>query len=288
MHPSPPLRRVVVPFALFLACVVGCGASAKRAGDSAMSPAMNAPGYPPGAYASAAPSPASAEPAKAGEGEKKKEEDATWKRSQIVPNATRLMVGEHEELPLRTMQTKVTIDGFRARVVIDYVYANDRDRQLEGTFQLRLPEEASPYFFAFGESAFEAKDTKQPLFFAVSEVKKMSDGPREIMEGRQATWKSPREARMVPREKAAFAYAATVRQRVDPALMEWAGAGVFSARVFPLAAKKEHRIVVGYDLDLVRIGDDLEYRFDLPEKVLRLRLRPLPRGQEHSDRQILG
>src|SRR5438128_1087562 len=42
---------------------------------------------------------------------------ATWKRSTVVPNATRLMVGEHEELALRTMQSRVTIDGFRARVL---------------------------------------------------------------------------------------------------------------------------------------------------------------------------
>ena len=58
---------------------------------------------------------------------------ATWKRSTVVPNATRLMVGEHEELALRTMQSRVTIDGFRARVLIDYVYENNTDRQLEAT-----------------------------------------------------------------------------------------------------------------------------------------------------------
>jgi len=81
---------------------------------------------------------------------------ATWKRSQIVPNSSRVMVGDREELALRSMQTHVTIDGFRARVVIDYLYANERDRQLEGTFQLRLPEDASPYYFAFGETSYEA------------------------------------------------------------------------------------------------------------------------------------
>src|SRR5437762_1476828 len=76
--------------------------------------------------------------------------EGTWHRSQIAPNATRLMVGDREELPLRSMQAKVTIDGFRARVLIDYLFENNLGRQLEGTFQLRLPEEASPYFFAFG------------------------------------------------------------------------------------------------------------------------------------------
>jgi hypothetical protein len=246
---------VVVPAVLFVVSLVACGAgehasvSAKAASDGQMS------------YAAAPPAP-DAQPME--DKAAKKDEATTWKRSQIVPNATRLMVGEREELPLKAMQAKVTIDGFRARVVLDYVYANDRDRQLEGSFQLRLPEEASPYFFAFGESTYEEK---QPLFFAVSEVKKMGDGPLEIINDRQAAWTHPKEAKMVPREKAAFAYAETVRQRVDPALVEWAGAGVFNARVFPLAAHKLHRIVVGYDLDLVRIGDDLEYRIDLPEKA---------------------
>ncbi len=270
--------RHVAPFVLFVGAVAGCGAESRsRNAPSATAMDSVPPGYPqmePGS-GGAAPSPMSAaEAKKADDASPKKPEETTWKRSQVAANATRLMVGEREELPLRTMQANVTIDGFRARVLIDYVYDNDRDRQLEGTFQLRLPEEASPYFFAFGESTFEAKaatnaPSPQPLFFAVAETKKMGDGPLEIMTERQATWIHPREARMVPREKAAFAYGETVRRRVDPALMEWAGAGVFSARVFPLAAHKLHRIVVGYDLDLTRIGDDLEVRFDVPEKAPR-------------------
>ncbi|HET7500991.1 MAG TPA: hypothetical protein VFK02_08315 [Kofleriaceae bacterium] len=195
----------------------------------------------------------------------------TWKRSQIVPNSSRVMVGDREELALRSMQTHVTIDGFRARVVIDYLYANDRDYQLEGTFQLRLPDDASPYFFAFGETAYEASyagkqgKPRGGMLIAVSDED--AGDPGALIAQRKGAWLAPREARMVPREKAAFAYGQTVRRRVDPALVEWAGAGVFSARVFPLAPHKLHRIVVGYDVDLVRIGGDLEYRLDLPEQA---------------------
>jgi hypothetical protein len=185
----------------------------------------------------------------------------TWHRSQIAPNATRLAVGDHEELPLRSMQAQVTIDGFRARVVIDYVFENNLGRQLEGTFQLRLPEEASPYFFAFGENAYAAPDA-HPMVIAASET-----DPVQIMNERAQAWSHPNEARMVPREKAAIAYGATVRRRVDPALVEWSGAGVFDARVFPLAPGKLHRIVVGYDVDLVRNAGQLEYRFDAAPKV---------------------
>jgi hypothetical protein len=278
---SPTVAKAAVPFLLFFLPVAGCGVAKQdsRAPSAAAHESVSqAPAGYPGAFGAAAPAPGMAADSakKAEDASPKKPEETTWKRSQIAANATRLMVGEREELPLRTMQAKVTIDGFRARVVLDYVYANDRDRQLEGTFQLRLPEEASPYFFAFGESTYEAKEapaqasaSTQPLFFAVAETRKMGDGPLELMTDRGSSWVHPKEARMVPREKAAFAYGETVRRRVDPALMEWAGAGVFSARVFPLAPHKLHRVVVGYDLDLVRIGDDLEYRFDLPEKTPR-------------------
>jgi tetratricopeptide (TPR) repeat protein len=202
-----------------------------------------------------------------GGGERKiaSEPGETWKRSTIVANSSRVMVGDREQLALRSMQTTVTIDGFRARVVIDYLYANERDSQYEGTFQLRLPEEASPFFFAFGETEYAAAEPQ------VAKLTIATDGnvrePRQIMAQRATAWQRPKEARMVPRETAQIAYDQTVRRRVDPAIMEWAGAGVFSARVFPLAARKLHRIVVGYDVDLVRIGNDLEYRFDLPADV---------------------
>src|SRR5689334_16579653 len=191
----------------------------------------------------------------------------TWRRSQIAANTARVMVGDREELPLRGVQARVSIDGFRARVVLDYLYANPHHGQLEGTFQLRLPEEASPYFFAFGPTRFEARaEWSQPLVIATSEDGALPQ-PSQIMAERQDAWIQPREARMVPREKAALAYGQTVHRRVDPALVEWAGAGVFNARVFPLQEGQLHRIVVGYDVDLVRIGDSLEYRLDLPEKL---------------------
>ena len=72
---------------------------------------------------------------------------------------------------------------------------------------------------------------------------------------------------MVPKEKAALAYRETVRRRVDPALVEWSGAGVFQCRVFPLAPQSLHRVTIGYDVDLLRVGDDLELRLDLPDQT---------------------
>ena len=78
---------------------------------------------------------------------------------------------------------------------------------------------------------------------------------------------------MVPRAQAAQAYKNVVRQQVDPALLEWAGAGVFQTRVFPLEPKRVHRIVVGYEIDLVRLANgQYELAFDLPGDVPELSL----------------
>ena len=197
-----------------------------------------------------------------GEGDQGDEAVVTWRRSVLVPNTARMMVGDDEALPLSATEVHVRVDGFRARVVLDTYFYNDRERQLEGTFQLRLPTGGSPYFFAFGETHWSEPGA----------VKKQGPGkaqgqgfaPDEIMQTRRETWSAPKQARMVPKEKAALAYTQTVRRRVDPALMEWAGAGVFAARVFPLAPRKVHRIVIGYDVDLQAAGADLEYRLDLP------------------------
>jgi len=188
---------------------------------------------------------------------------ASWKRSQVTPNTSRLMIGENESLALKGMQAKVTINGYRARVVLDHYFFNDHQRMFEGTFKLRLPNGANPYFFAFGES----QSLDKPVFFDQQQVEKMGTEPLEIMKNRENSWQQPKEARMVPKEKAAFAYRETVRRRVDPALMEWSGAGIFSARVFPLNPKKWHHIVIAYDLDLLALGDDLEYRLDLPTDI---------------------
>ena len=190
----------------------------------------------------------------------------TWKPAHVVPNTSRLMVGEKEELPLKGMQVDVRVDGFRARVLIDLYYFNDRPQQLEGNFQLRLPDEASPYFFAFGRTVYQAPQVTagDSMFFKPQQVSQGDTTPEKILALRGDTWEQPKVARMVPKEKAALAYRDTVRRRVDPALVEWSGAGVFQCRVFPLAPQSLHRVTIGYDVDLLRVGDDLELRLDLP------------------------
>lgn len=195
------------------------------------------------------------------------ERPSSWHEATARQQSLRLSIGDRETLPLRGIQVRAQVDGFRARVVMDAYFFNDRGRQFEGTFQLKLPEGASPYFFAFGESAWSAEDARQSVipFFPAPSAQGMGLSPDEILRARAQQWNAPREARVVPRERAAHAYTETVRARVDPALMEWSGAGVFEARVFPLVNQKLHRIVVAYDVTLDRDGDEYVLPLNLPQ-----------------------
>lgn len=194
-------------------------------------------------------------------------EAKTWKRSTNLANTSRLMIGDEESLPLEGMHVRTKVDGFRARVLIDFYFFNPDERTYEGTFNLRLPNGASPWFLAFGQSAWTAEsgvETK-PRYDDEEAVRTQGFEPEGIMRARETSWIDPKRARMVPKEKAAFAYGQTVRRRVDPALMEWAGSGVFNARIFPIGPRKLHRVVVGYDVDLTAVGEDLELQLPIPE-----------------------
>lgn len=193
----------------------------------------------------------------------------TWQQATAPEQALRLAIGDRETLPLRGLQVRAQVDGFRARIVMDAYFFNDRGRQYEGTFQLKLPEGASPYFFAFGESAYATQDARQVAipFFPAPSAQGLGLSPDDILRARAHMWNAPREARVVPRERAAHAYNETVRARVDPALMEWSGAGVFEARVFPLVNEKLHRIVVAYDVTLDRDGEEYVLPLNLPRET---------------------
>jgi hypothetical protein len=195
--------------------------------------------------------------------------ERAWQEATARDHAVRLAIGDRETLPLRGMQVRAQIEGFRARIVMDAYFFNDRGRAYEGTFQLKLPEGASPYYFAFGESTWSAPDPRQASipFFPAPSAQGIGLTPEELSRQRAPTWSAPREARVVPRERAAHAYTETVRARVDPALMEWSGAGVFEARVFPLTNQRLHRIVVAYDVTLDREGDAHILPINLPRET---------------------
>ena len=180
----------------------------------------------------------------------KKSTPRSWRRSTLAAHSAKLQVGVEEELPLEATHVSVRVDGFRARVVVDLYYRNNKDKQLHGMLKLRLPEGAVPDYTAFGIAAKVALPEGAPT--------SMPD-----LDKRNSSLKA---ARMVPRAKAARAFTETVRRKIDPALVEWSGAGIYTVRVFPLEPGKVHQIAIAYDVDLVPVGENLEYRLDLPEK----------------------
>ena len=199
--------------------------------------------------------------------EESDDETETWKRSEIVPHASKISVGENRDLQFRGMQAHVQIDGFRARVLIDYYFYNPDQRRYEGTFKVRLPDGGSPYFLAFGASKFKLEPDEDPNYEKGEDVRKRGFSSDEIMQNRKEGWIDAKEARIVPKKKAARAYKQEVSKRVDPALAEWAGPGMFNARLFPIQPGKLHRVVFGYDVNLNRIDDALEYHFPVPKDV---------------------
>jgi len=190
----------------------------------------------------------------------------TWNRSKLKTNLVRLKIGDKEELALKGVQAHVKVDGFKARVLMDFYFYNHHPRNYEGTFQLRLPDGATPYYLAFGNTVYQSKSTHlaKPQFFSMKTMQKMKLSPQGISDARSRSWDHVKVARMVPKAKAALAYHSTVRQKIDPALLEWSGTGVFNGRIFPLQARKLHRIVIGYDVNLTRSDKRLKLKFKLP------------------------
>ena len=171
-----------------------------------------------------------------------------WQRSSQTANAARLMVGDEDALPLQSFQATVRVDGHRARIVLDYCYLNAFDFDAEGTFKLRLPDDAAVHYLAFGDVV-----ENTPLILAIPPGQPLSLSAGALTAARGGG-EIHREARIVPKEKAQEAYAAETAQAVDPALMEWNGAGVFTTHVFPLLSERTSRITVAYDVDLLEQG----------------------------------
>ena len=208
--------------------------------------------------------------------EKKGKKGTTWKRSGMPENSIRLEVGDNDFIPLQAAQMAVQVDGFRVRVLMDCFFFNNKKNNLEGTFKLRLPTGATPYYFAFGETKYmdedddddtqgkkKAKPYKIPYTQYNPDAFNLAPDAIEDMDSRE--WESVKQARIVSKQKAARAYEQTVSARVDPALMEWAGADFFSCRVFPLSGNTLHRIVIGYELNMTEALDFREYILTLPK-----------------------
>ncbi len=187
----------------------------------------------------------------------------TWKRSGLPANKVSLFVGDEEQLPLEGVQTSITVDGFRARVLMDCFFYNNSILNREGTFKLKLPQGATPYYMAFGESVFIDKNGVEVPSIDKGQIDFSAEGLDNM---RAQNWKSPKEAIVVEKVRAAWAYGNEVDKQVDPALAEWAGADVYNCSVFPLLPEKLHRIVIGYDVNLISLENDWLLDFEIPNE----------------------
>jgi Ca-activated chloride channel family protein len=104
----------------------------------------------------------------------------------------------------------VIIDQQVVQTKIDQVFRNEADQELEGTYLFPLPKEAVVSDFA--------------MYVGDEEVK----------------------GRILEKEEARRIYEDIVRKRKDPALLEYIGRNTFHARVYPIPARGEKRVIIEY------------------------------------------
>ncbi len=133
--------------------------------------------------------------------------------------------GQEAKLSLRKYHVDVHIEDGFARTVIDQTYFNHANWRMEGTFYFPLPPDAS-----------------------LSRLAMYVDG--NLMEGG-----------MAERNYARSVYEQIMWSQKDPALLEWVDGSTFKMRVFPLEARQEKRIIIGYTQRLPGLYGRSQYRF---------------------------
>ncbi|HAK94427.1 MAG TPA: hypothetical protein DCM87_05360 [Planctomycetes bacterium] len=139
------------------------------------------------------------------------------------------------DVPLTLGYHKVTVDirDQIARTVVEESFVNHTDATLEGQFYFPLPQEASISGFAMWIG-------------------------NELV-----------EADIVEKERAREIFEEIVREKRDPALLEWTGGNIFKARVFPIPAHGEKRIRITYTQVLPKQGRTYRYAYALKSELLR-------------------
>jgi tetratricopeptide (TPR) repeat protein len=197
-----------------------------------------------------------------------------WRRQGGRPTIARVYIGDGNSLDLVSLDVSVTVEGPRARTVVDHVFRNPHGRQLEGTFEYPLPSGASPSYFAMFLG--QTRQAVPPRF-----ARRGADAPPvpatalavlspELMVRNvdTADWGRLQEARVVGKDKALETYEDVVRGRVDPALLEYASGNTFRGRVFPIAPGGYNRVVLAYEELLPVSEGKMVYRFALPDRQL--------------------
>jgi Ca-activated chloride channel family protein len=130
-------------------------------------------------------------------------------------------------LTIKYHRVTVTIEGQVATTHVDQVFVNEARVEVEGTYIFPLPEEA-----------------------AISEFAMWVDG--EKLEGQ-----------VLERDEARRIYEDIVRQRRDPALLEYVGRNAFQASIYPIPPGGERRVELEYSQVLEVDNGLVEYVYPL-------------------------
>jgi Ca-activated chloride channel family protein len=144
---------------------------------------------------------------------------------------------EAPNLVVEYHRVSVDITDQVATTEVDQVFLNDTLYDLEGIYIFPLPEEA-----------------------AISEFAMYVDGER---------W----DGEILPRDEARAIYEDIVRQRLDPALLEYVGRDTFKASIFPIEPGDDRRVELAYTQVLENDGGLVKYVYPLDTE--RFSARPL-------------
>lgn len=175
----------------------------------------------------------------------------------------RIKSSDLEPLPLMSQDISVIATGSRIRVVYDLVFKNPSDQQLSGKLMIELPDGASPsYLGMFQGAGPNDRSVKNWLNPEPPSLSTLLDRELKL----PASWTNEKDsfdfgefrpARVVEAVKGRQIYEQVTRQRIDPALTEWAGGGKFSTRIFPIAPKGYKRVVFAYDQPVKAYGKNI-------------------------------
>lgn len=192
----------------------------------------------------------------------------TWVGKEGANPFATVDVGGGETLVLEKVRVAVRVEGLRVRTLIDHIYSNPHDKQLEGTFRYSLPTESSVSYYAM----FGAESTTQPVFFGDGDQLKgataeqvAAASPSAVAEGGKQLWGKLMQARVHENVAAQQAYELETEQKVDPGLVQQVAPNTFTARVFPIPAKGRSRVLIAYEQTLPRVPNGYEYAFALPK-----------------------
>ncbi|WP_348661720.1 VIT domain-containing protein, partial [Croceibacter atlanticus] len=148
----------------------------------------------------------------------------TLSTAQSIP---KLVVNDSTDLKLSKVKIDVEIIGNYATTTYDLQFFNNTNETLEG------------------ELAFPLAEGQTVTRFALDIRGKL------------------REAVVVEKELARVAFESTVRQNIDPALLEKTEGNNYKARVYPINSKQFKRVIVSYEEILNKNVSDLKYSLPL-------------------------